>query len=56
MQGPIGLATKWLRILSLGDIDKIRIHLVANPTEATVRGSPTILEMSENWDFVPYRS
>ena len=27
----IGLATKWLRILSLGGIDKIRIHLVANP-------------------------
>ena len=27
----IGLATKWLRILSLGGIDKIRIHFVANP-------------------------
>ena len=26
-----GLATKWLRILSLGGIDKIRNHLVANP-------------------------
>ena len=26
----IGLATKWLRILSLGVIDKIRNHLVAN--------------------------
>ena len=25
----IGLATKWLRILSLGDIDKIRNHLIA---------------------------
>ena len=29
--GNIELATKWLRILSLGDIDKIRDHLVANP-------------------------
>ena len=28
----IGLATKRLRILSLGGIDKIRNHLVANPT------------------------
>ena len=27
----IELATKWLRILSLGGIDKIRNHLVANP-------------------------
>ena len=27
----LGLATKWLRILSLGGIDKIRNHLVANP-------------------------
>ena len=27
----IGLATKWLRILSLGGIDKFRNHLVANP-------------------------
>ena len=27
----LGLATKWLRILSLGGIDKIRKHLVANP-------------------------
>ena len=27
----IGLATKWLRILSLGGIDKSRNHLVANP-------------------------
>ena len=27
----IGLATKWLRILSLDDIDKIRNQLVANP-------------------------
>ena len=29
--GSIGLATKWLRILSLGGIDKIRNHLVTNP-------------------------
>ena len=29
--GNIELATKWLRIFSLGDIDKIRNHLVANP-------------------------
>ena len=27
----IGLATNWLRIFSLGGIDKIRNHLVANP-------------------------
>ena len=27
----IGLATKWLRIVSLGGIDKIRNHLLANP-------------------------
>ena len=27
----IGLATKWLRILSLGGIDKVRNHLVAKP-------------------------
>ena len=31
--GTIGLATKWLRILSLGGIDKIRNHLVANSIE-----------------------
>ena len=29
----IGLATKWLRILLLGDIDKTRNHLVANLIE-----------------------
>ena len=29
--GYIGLATKWLRILSLGGNDKIRNHLVASP-------------------------
>ena len=29
----IGLATKWLRVLSLADIDKIRNHLVANTIE-----------------------
>ena len=29
--GTVGLATKWLRILSLGDIDKTCNHLVANP-------------------------
>ena len=27
----IGLATKWLRILSLGGMDKTRNHLVVNP-------------------------
>lgn len=27
----IGLVTKWLRFLSLGDIDKTRNHLVVNP-------------------------
>ena len=27
----MGLATKWLRILSLGGIDKLHNHLVANP-------------------------
>ena len=27
----VGVATKRLRILSLGGIDKIRNHLVANP-------------------------
>ena len=27
----IGLAIKWLRILPLGDINKVRNHLVANP-------------------------
>ena len=26
-----GLAAKWLQILSLGDIGKLRNHLVANP-------------------------
>ena len=31
----IGLATKRLRILSLGGIDKIRNHLVANPIDLT---------------------
>ena len=31
----IGLATKCLRILSLGGIDKIRDHLVANPIFTT---------------------
>ena len=29
----IGLATKWLRILSISPNGKIRNHLVANPTE-----------------------
>ena len=29
--GFIVLATKWFRVLSLGGIDKIRNHLVANP-------------------------
>ena len=29
--GSIGLATKWLRVLSLGGNDKTRNHLVANP-------------------------
>ena len=29
----VGLATKWLRILSLDAIEKIRDHLVANPIE-----------------------
>ena len=29
----IGLATKWLRILPLGGIDKIRSHLVVNPVQ-----------------------
>ena len=32
----IGLATKWLRILSLGGTDKIRNHLVANPIETSI--------------------
>ena len=31
----IGLATKWLRILSLGGIAKIRNHLVANPIHSS---------------------
>ena len=31
LSGYIGLATKWLRILSIGGIDKIRNHLVAKP-------------------------
>ena len=30
-QENIGLATKWVRILSVSPIDKIRTHLVANP-------------------------
>ena len=29
--GYIGLATKWLRILSIPSNDKIRNHLIANP-------------------------
>ena len=33
----IGLATKWSRILSLGGIDKIRNHLVANPVQYSSR-------------------
>ena len=33
----IGLATKWLRILSLGGIDKICNHLVANPIITSTR-------------------
>ena len=37
----IGLATKWLRILSLGGIDKIRNHLVAKPTYLLVIKSNT---------------
>ena len=32
----IGLATKGLRILSLGGIDKIRNHLVANPIRTII--------------------
>ena len=35
----IGLATKWLRILSLGGNGKIRNHLVANPIHP---GCPTM--------------
>ena len=31
------LATKWLRTLSLGGIDKIRNHLVSNPIEQEQR-------------------
>ena len=30
-ESSVGLATKLLRILSLGGIDKVRNHLVANP-------------------------
>ena len=30
-QENIGLATNWVRILSVSPIDKIRTHLVANP-------------------------
>ena len=29
----IGLVTKWLELLSLDDIDKIRNHLIANPID-----------------------
>ena len=39
----IGLATKWLRILSLGGIDKIRNYLVANSYYKVIKDTCPIL-------------
>lgn len=39
----IGMATKWLRILSLGGIDNIRNHLVANSYYEVIKETCPIL-------------
>ena len=46
----IGLATKWLRILSLGGIDKMRDHLVANPIHIECSKSSDFSKM-DNYDL-----
>ena len=46
------LATKWLRILPLGGIDKIRNHLVANPINVYISFTVRCICMLKNFMYV----